>query len=176
MRRVSAAGALVLLIGVMAGCTPVKPPATGSVFEDERLEKEALSRVTSRHLGNAHVNVAGMDRRLLLTGEVPDQAARSEVEKLVSGIPNVRGVSNELVVGDIIGLSARTSDSVIASDVKFRFLKDATFPASQVKIVTEDGTVFLMGSVHRAEGAAAAELARTVKGVKRVVLVFDYAD
>jgi osmotically-inducible protein OsmY len=171
MRRLAAFA----LSCAVAACAPV-PVSSGSVFQDERIEKEAIARINARHLGSVRVNVASQGGRLLLTGEVPNAEARGEIEKLVSGVPNLKGVSNELTVGDIIGISTRTSDSMLASDVKFRILKEATFPAGQVKIVTENGTVFLMGSVHRKDGAAAGELAAGVNGVKRVVLVFEYLD
>ncbi len=176
MRSKAKIAALALLLGLAAGCTPVKPTATGSVFEDERIEKEAIARIRAQHLGEVQVSVASKNRRLLLTGEVPSQAARSQVEKLVADVSNVTGVSNELVIGDIIGIGARTSDSVIASDVKFLLLKEPDFPASDVKIVTEGGSVFLMGAVRRRDGALAGQLASTVSGVKRVVLVFEYVD
>lgn len=167
---------LALFIGALPGCATTDSLPTGSVFEDENIEKQTVSRVNSLHTGSVHVNVTCFNRRLLLTGEVPNDASKGEIEKIVSGVANVKAINNELVVGQISGISSRTSDSWITSDVKFRFINSASFHANQVKVTTESGTVFLMGTVHRREGASAAELASTTNGVQRVVLLFEYLD
>jgi osmotically-inducible protein OsmY len=166
----------VSLLAVLAGCAaPQNPPAV-SVFDDENIETEAISRIQRGRPSNVHVDVASFNRRLLLTGEVQSEAARSEIEKLVTGIPKVRAISNELVVGNITGVATRTTDSWIASDVKRRLRGNPSFNADQVKVVTESGTVYLMGNLSRSQAAAAAEVASTTNRVARVILVFDYVD
>jgi len=176
MRRLYRLLMLVSFIGMLPGCAPLDTPPASSVFEDENIEKQAISLINSRHTGTVYVNVTCFNRRLLLTGEVPSDASKSEIEKIVFGVTNVKAISNELVVGDIRGIASRTSDSFVTSDVKFRFVNEGAFHTSQVKIITENGTVFLMGSVNRKEAASAAELASTTKGVQRVVMLFDYLD
>ncbi len=163
--------ALLLALPQAAGAGPVGAAA----FEDENIEKAAIARINARHLANAHVQAACFHRRLLLTGEVPDEAARAEVQKAVSGIENVQGVDDELVVGPISGISTRTRDSWITSDVQFR-LRKGGFGRDAVKVVTEDGAVYLMGALTHKDGAAAAEIASTTERVERVVLVFQYLD
>ncbi len=164
------------LLAVLAGCaTPQNTPAV-SVFDDENIETDALARINGAHNGNVHVTVTSFNRRLLLTGEVPSVAAKAEIEKLVAGVPKVRAVSDELMVATITGVSSRTADSWITSDVKYRLRGNAAFSADQIKVVAENGTVFLMGSVRRKQGAAAAEIASNASRVQRVVLVFDYLD
>ncbi len=160
----------------LAGCAaPEERPAV-SIFDDENIEKQAIAEINARHTGKVHVNVTAFNRRLLLTGEVPTDASKEEIARIVSGVAKVRAVSNELVVGDISGLSSRTSDSMITSDVKYRLRGNGAFRAEDIKATTEAGTVFLLGNVHRRAGAAAAEVASTTKGVQSVVLVFDYLD
>jgi osmotically-inducible protein OsmY len=176
MRRLCLLLVLFLFTGMLPGCAPLGPPPAGSVFEDENIENQAISQINSHHTGTVHVNVTCFKRRLLLTGEVPSEASKSEIEKIVSGVANVRAINNELVVGSIRGIASRTSDSLVTSDVKLRFVKEGAFRTNQVKIITENGTVFLMGSVHRKEAASAAELASTTNGVQRVVMLFEYLD
>lgn len=174
MRRYSLS--MLVLIGALSGCAPMDTLPAGSVFEDESIEKQAASQINSQHIRNAHVNATSFNRRLLLTGEVPSEAIKSAIERLVTDLSKVRAISNELVVSDIRGIASLTSDSIITSDVKFRFMNNGSFQRSRVKIVTESGTVFLMGLVTRREAASAAELASTTKGVQRVILLFDYLD
>jgi osmotically-inducible protein OsmY len=71
-------------------------------------------------------------------------------------------------------MSERTNDTYITSKVKARFVEQNRFPATQVKVVTERGVVYLMGIVTRAEGEAAGAIAASTTGVQRVVKVFEY--
>ncbi len=181
MRRFSALVFAIPLLAALPGCvapqnTPARDTGAVSVFDDENIEKDALDRINNGHGGNIHVNATSFNRRLLLTGEVPSAASKAEIEKLVAGVPKVRAVSDELVVADISGVSTRTVDSWITSDVKHRLRGSTVFDSSQIKAVAESGTVFLMGNVSRRQGAVAAEIASTTSRVQRVVLVFDYLD
>lgn len=176
MRRLCRLLMLVSFIGMLPSCAPLDHAPAGSVFDDENIERQAISQINSRHTGTVHVNVTSFNRRLLLSGEVSSDASKSEIEKIVSGVANVRAINNELVVGNIRGIASSTSDSLVTSDVKFRFVNEGAFHTNQVKIITENGTVFLMGSVHRKEAASAAELASTTNGVRRVVMLFEYLD
>lgn len=176
MGRLALGVAAVLALGVLPGCvSPENAPAV-SRFDDENIEKDAIGRINTLHTGKVRVNVTSFNRRLLLTGEVPNGSSREEIERIVSGVAKVRAVSNELVIGDIIGISPRTTDSWITSDVKFSFRKSREIHANDIRVTTENGTVFLMGTVRRREGAAAADLASTTNRVQRVVLLFDYLD
>ncbi len=167
----------VVAMGALLAVLPLAAAAEGgaAAFADENIEKAAIARINGQHFANAHVKVASFHRRLLLTGEVPSEAVRAEVQKTVSGIENVQGIDDELVVGPISGISTRTRDSWITSDVQFR-LRKGGFGRDAVKVATENGTVYLMGTLTRKDGAAAAEIASATDRVERVVLVFQYLD
>jgi osmotically-inducible protein OsmY len=86
-------------------------------------------------------------------------------------------VTNELAVSGLSSMSSRANDTVITGDVKLRFLNNKNaFNPDHVKVITEDGTVYLMGLVFHKEGDAAAQIASTTRGVQRVVKVFEYLD
>lgn len=148
--------------------------SAGTRIEDEGIELRAGNRLDQRFGFKVHVNVTAYNRAVLLTGEVPDAATREEVEKLVAAVPNVRAITNELAIGELSSLPARTGDSVVTSNVKARFLGAKRFNPVHVKVVTEAGVVYLLGMVTDAEADAAAEIARTTDGVKKVVKVFEY--
>jgi osmotically-inducible protein OsmY len=147
----------------------------GTITEDRGIELKASSRVGEK-VPAGHFNYTSFNRMLLLTGEVADAAARDEAERTARAIENVRGVFNELQIGLVSPLSARSSDSYITSSVKARFVNAAQFNPVHVKVVTEAGVVYLMGLVKRAEGDAATEIARTTSNVQKVVRLFEYLE
>ena len=143
--------------------------------EDESIENKALFRVQQKH-SEAHLNVTSYNRLVLLTGEAPSAEVRSDIERIVQGIENVRTVQNEMVVGPTTTLMIRSNDTVQTSKVKARFLDANKFRANHVKVVTENSVVYLLGIVRRQEAQDAAEIARTTSGVQRVVRIFEYMD
>jgi osmotically-inducible protein OsmY len=147
----------------------------GTVTEDQGIETKAASRISER-FKDPHVNITSYNRMVLLTGEAPDAATRSEVEKIARAVENVRGVYNEIAVSGNTALSARTNDSYLTSKVKARFIDQQKFNAIHVKVVTEANVVYLLGLVKRKEADDATEIARTTGGVQKVVKLFDYLD
>ena len=179
---------LVAAAGLLQGCVPVLIGAggamafttledrrpTGALLDDEGIELRAGSRISERYADAVHVNATSYNRTVLLTGEVPDARAREDVEKIVRAVPGVRGVSNELEIAGISSLGARTNDSFVTSKVKARFIDAGKFSAVHAKVITENGVVYLLGIVIEEEANEAAELARTVAGVRKVVKIFEY--
>ena len=180
--------AVFVLVATLPGCFPLVATGvgaaaliaddrrtTGSYIEDEAIENKALLRVGQKH-GDAHLNVTSYNRLVLLTGEAPTAAVRSDIERIVREVENVRAVQNDLVVGPATTLMLRGNDSVQTSKVKARFLDANKFRANHVKVVTENSVVYLLGIVKRQEARDATEIARTTSGVQRVVRVFEYLD
>jgi len=147
---------------------------TGVQVDDEGIELRATNRVSERFGDKVHVNITSFNRSVLITGEVPNETAKSEIEKIVTGTNNVRSVTNDLKVASGTSLSSRAGDATITGKVKARFVDANRFNVFQVKVVTEDSVVYLMGIVTEAEAAAAVEVARTTSGVRKVVKVFEY--
>ncbi len=165
----------VVATGVGAGAAMVSDRRTsGTYVEDESIEWKVSNRISERLGNSVHVNVTSYNRNVLLTGEVPSDTVRGQLDGIVAGVEHVRGVINEVVVGPNSALTARGNDALITSNVKARFVDAGRFSAHNVKVVTEANVVFLMGIVTRTEADAAAEVARTSKGVRKVVRVFEY--
>ena len=147
----------------------------GTFTEDQGIELKAASRIDEK-VKDGHINVTSYNRTVLLTGEVPAEAAKTDAERIARAVDNVRNVHNELQVAGNSSLQARTNDTVLTSKVKARFLDAGKFSPLHVKVVTENGTVYLLGMVKRQEAADATEVARTTGGVRKVVRVFEYLD
>ena len=161
--------------GAIAGGAMAADRRTSGIFvEDENIELKAIKKMETNLGEYAHVNVTSFNRNVLLTGEVPDDAAKVKAETLTKEINNIRVITNEIVVSPKSGIGSRSNDSFITSKVKGQFLTENKFPANYVKVVTENGVVYLMGLVTKAEADAAVEIARNTEGVTKVVKVFEY--
>ena len=147
---------------------------TGTMVEDEGIELRATNRVSERFGDRVHVNITSYNRSVLVTGEVPNANTKSEIEKIVQGVPSVRSITNELQVAGGTSLSSRATDSTITGKVKARFVDSGKFSALHVKVVTEAAVVYLLGIVTEGEANEAVEIARTTGGVRKVVKVFEY--
>ncbi len=147
----------------------------GTVTEDQSIEIKTGSRIRDK-FKDPHINVTSYNRMLLLTGEAPDAAAKSEIEKIARGVENVRGVYNEIAVGGNRALSARANDTFLTGKVKARFVDGQKFNPVHAKVVTEANVVYLLGMVKRKEADDATEIARTTAGVQKVVKLFEYLD
>jgi osmotically-inducible protein OsmY len=145
---------------------------SGTQVEDETIELRAGSR-----LGDAipagHINVTSYNRQVLITGEVPTEAAKQLAGTLVAKVENVKGIVNELAVASNTGMSSRSSDALITGQVKASFLDEKKLYSGAFKVVTERGTVYLMGRVSKTEADLATQIARGVSGVQRVVRIFE---
>ena len=164
-----------LIGGAMVGTalSVIDRRSSGAQVEDEAIELKAAARLRETVPAEAHVSVTSYNRTVLLTGEVPTEAARATAEQTVARIDNVRATINELAVMGSTSVSARSNDSILTSKVKGALVDAKDVQASAVKVVTERGTVYLMGRVTEREANRAAEVARGTSGVGRVVKVFE---
>ena len=146
---------------------------TGTYIEDEAIEWKVIGKVRESSHG-AHVTATSFNRRVLLTGEAPNEEAKKQIEDAVRSIENVKDVTNELQVAGASSIASRGNDVLVSSNVKARMVNNGKFSPLHVKVVTEAGVVYLMGIVSPREGDAAVEIARTTSGANRVVKVFEY--
>ncbi len=160
----------------VGGSVAADSRTAGIYLEDENIELKALSQVETTLGKEAHINITSYNRNVLLTGEAPNTEARNKAENLIKEIPNVRNITNDITVGAKTSLSSRANDSYITSKVKTKFLTENQFNANNVKVVTENGVVYLMGLVTQDVANAAVEITRNTQGVAKVVKVFEYTN
>ncbi|GAB4117342.1 MAG: BON domain-containing protein [Sideroxydans sp.] len=177
--------AMFVLGGVLQGCAQVNrldTPAAherrsaAAVQDDRNIEHTALQRIAEKYRQNVQVSVTSFNHFVLLAGRVPDETGKAAIERIVAGIDRVKGIANELRIAGTEPDGIRYSDSGISGDVRARLLADKTFTLDHIKVYTEEGIVYLLGIVQRAEADAASEIASTTYGVKKVVRVFEYLD
>ena len=178
---------LALTVSVLAGCAAaVVGGATaggvlvldrrspGTQLSDQSIELRASNRVSDEVLAEGgHVNIVSYYRKVLITGEVPTEAARQKVQLAVGETPEVEAVVNELAVLPNSTLGQRSNDTLVTGRVKTRLLNHEQVPANSIKVVTERGTTYLMGRLTQRETDLVTELASTTSGVQRVVRLID---
>lgn len=180
---------ILLLPPLLSGCFPVVATGvgagalmaadrrtSGAYIDDEAIELKAANRISAEFKDSAHVNVTSYNRSVLLTGEVPSESAKARVEQIARSVENVRAISDELAIQPNSSLGSRSNDVLITTKIKAQFLNSKDVPANVVKVVTERGVVYLLGIVSHKEGDAAARLASTTGGVKKVIELFEYTD
>jgi osmotically-inducible protein OsmY len=167
-------------VAVMAGSAVMGAVATadrrtlGAQTEDKGIAVKGDVRV-AKVVGDAgHVSVTSYNRRVLLTGEVRDEAMKASVEREVKAIDNVVSVDNELEIAGPSSYTSRSNDALITTKIKASLVDKKTVSAASFKVVTERGNVYLMGIVTPREGNIASEVAQGVSGVQRVVKIFEY--
>jgi osmotically-inducible protein OsmY len=153
----------------------------GTYVEDESIELKAGAAIRKeKELSKQiHLNIISINGVVLLVGQAPTEAMRQQAGSITQGIEKVRLVHNEMTVAEPTSLTQRSSDSYLTTKVKaslFGVKGQEDFDPSRVKVVTENGTVYLMGILYQAEATAVAEKASQVKGVKTVVKLFEYMD
>ncbi|MDN2711521.1 BON domain-containing protein [Janthinobacterium sp. SUN118] len=172
----SLTGCIELMVGgaVMGGVAAADRRTLGAQTEDKSIALKGESRIPSIVGDVGHVNVTSFNRRVLLTGEVRDEAMKNAVEREVRNIAGVESVANELIIAGPASYTSRSNDALITAKVKASLVDMKTISAASFKVVTENGTVFLMGRVTQREGTVASDVARGVSGVQKVIKLFDY--
>jgi osmotically-inducible protein OsmY len=172
----SLSGCIEMMVGsaVVGAVATADRRTLGAQTEDKAIAVKGEVKV-AKIVGDAgHVNVTSYNRKVLVTGEVRDEAMKQAVERELRGIDNVVSVTNELEIAGPSSYTSRSSDALITTKVKASLVDKKTVSAVSFKVVTERGNVYLMGIVTQREGNIAAEVAQGVSGVQRVVKIFEY--
>ena len=168
-----------IVVGVVAAGTALVVTdrrTTGSQVDDQTIQLRVANELGAAFKNQpVHINVNSFDRKVLLTGEVPDEAARTRAGAIATATQNVRMVVNELAVAPPSSVSDRTSDTALSGRVRAAFINTREIAFNSVEIVTERRIVYLLGLVTEEEGKIAALVASKVSGVQQVVKVFDIA-
>ncbi|GLS26383.1 BON domain-containing protein [Marinibactrum halimedae] len=184
---------LLLLFSIlsMGGCTsilnastdtPIVPDPSkrtfGTYWDDQQIESIATVNLnkTSPELDAANISVHAYNGVVLLCGQVQSERARNLAAKVVGDLPRVRQVHNELHVQGNTSLIASTNDAWLATKLKTKLIANQDINSSRVKVVTENGTAYLMGMVTRIQAEKITNVASNTQGIQRVVRVFEYID
>jgi osmotically-inducible protein OsmY len=173
LASLSACAPLIVGGAVMTGVVATDRRTTGTQLEDQTIEIKVASAVRQEMGERIHLNVLSFNRQVLLTGEVRTAADKERAEALARSQQNVVAVVNDLAVMPVSTLTQRSKDAVITGRVKAAFVDAKDLHVNAIKVMTERGTVYLMGRVTPREAKRATDIARSMSGVAKVVRVFE---
>ncbi len=167
-----------LLTGCAAFTNDPRVRTPGTIFDDQVIESMIKREIKNSNAAfdSAHLVAVSYNGIVLLAGQVESETLKAEAQQAAERINKARRVHNELEVSGPISYVARTADSWLTTKVKTRLLASKQTEANKVKVVTENGVVYLMGLLPRAEADSAVEVARLVYGVQKIVKVFEYLE
>lgn len=157
------------------GAAAVNQDGIQSYAEDQNIRHQILSVVLhNAEFKGSHFEITCHNRNVLLLGETLQNSTRSKVEQIARNVPNVNRVYNQISLREIASTLEQTQDLWITTKVKSQMLATKDLDASQIKVVTEGRVVYLMGTIDKEQAEDAADIARKITNVLRVVKVFDY--
>ena len=179
---------LILSLGILSGCVTTTSTVTTAitVANERRTTGEVLDdktvnfRLTTwafedEKLSDTHLNFMSFDRKVLVTGEAPNNSIRNYIVKQIKIVdPKVKQVYNEIIISPKTSYLSRIKDAAITTQIEALFLDQEVFHPTHIKVMTENQVVYLMGKVTKREADKAAKVAMKAKGVKKIVKLFDY--
>ena len=174
-----------VLICLLTSCVNVATTGAQAVYNRRNLQRNFNDQYTSMriyqavtHKSNqfkdANISVATYNGEVLLAGQVPEAWQKLKVEQIAKSMPDVTRVYNFVTVASPSSTLVRLSDSWITTKVKAKLIASDDVDASQIKVVTENGTVYLMGVILPDDADAAIDVASNTDGVQSVVKIFSY--
>jgi len=149
----------------------------GARVEDQSIETKVIVNMKSQEpeFRKANFSVISHNGVVLLVGQVASNELKNKASDIASqASTKIKRIHNELEVAGKTSLIARSNDTWIATKVRTLMLTNSGVPSGQVRVIAENGAIYLMGIIDQSRGDNAARLARNVSGVTRVVKVFEY--
>jgi osmotically-inducible protein OsmY len=150
---------------------------TGTFIEDEAIELKSLKALSEDKTFSrqVHLNVTSFNTIVLVSGEATSEELRQRAIDIVRNIPKVTHVHDEISIAGPSSLLSRSADTLITTKVKTKLIAEKNLDGTHVKVVTENGVVYLMGLLNREDADRATEIARKTGGVQKVVKLFQYS-
>jgi osmotically-inducible protein OsmY len=182
-----------LLISQLVSCIATTAPAIPGgpvayvdrrasevIYIDQKLEFKTILETQDIN-ENDNLTFVSFNQIVLITGEVPDEQTKAKVEETVKNIEGVKEVKNFLLIGMNSSLKSKATDVITTSNVVSRlYFNESNFESKlsplHVKVVTERQEVYLMGILNVKEADDAIEIAKSSKGVKKVIPLFEIND
>lgn len=178
-------GLMLLSLLGLPGCANVAMSGASAVYNRHSIQKnfkdqyvtlqayKALN-VDSKKFKNANISISTFNGDVLLAGQTPEAWQSGQAEEIVKKIPDVGRVYNLMIVASPSSTLKRISDTWITTKIKAKLIASNDVDVTQLKVVTENGTVYLMGILPPSDAQAAVDLASETDGVEKVVKIFSY--
>lgn len=175
---------IIILTG-LSGCMNAAMSGAQVVYDHHNLQKTLNDQYITMRANRAiylntdkykdtNVSFSAFNNVVVLTGQVATKQQQKEIEQIVRKIPHVKELHNLTIVSNPVSTLTHISDSWITTKIKAKFIAANEIDPSQIKVITEDGNVYLMGIVPPEQANAAVQIARTTAGVQKVIKIFSY--
>ncbi|MDD2049133.1 BON domain-containing protein [Pseudomonas alkylphenolica] len=151
----------------------------GSKIDDSLIETKVAVNVAKASPDldkNSHIVVSSFNGIVLLAGQTPRADLKSMAEQAAGQVQRVKKVHNELQVLPPSSILARNNDAWLTTKIKAQMLTDSNIPGSRIKVITENGIVYMLGLLTQQEATRATNLVQGVSGVQKIVKLFEYID
>tara|TARA_R110001592_G_scaffold3334_1_gene18566 strand:+ start:3380 stop:3976 length:597 start_codon:yes stop_codon:yes gene_type:complete len=180
---------LLLILSVLQGCAAVTVVAItagtsmatdrrsiGNQIDDQSIELEAYNEITKNKSLNANTNlhISSVNGSVLIIGQAPTTYLKDQAIKIVNEINGVVRIHNQIRIGNVTSVTTQTNDIWLTSKVKTALFSSDEVSGNNIKVITENAEVFLMGIVSKKEADAAVNISRNISGVNRVFKAFEY--
>lgn len=172
----------IFVAGAAAGAAAIAIVYDHRTFQNSLQDTQVSNKINHQISGvpalrnECNIDVTSFNRVVLLTGQCPSAEWKQEAEQIAQSTPNVSRVYNQIAIQGPTSSLTRTSDAWITTKIKSLMLADDNLKSSSIKVVTQNGDVFLMGIVKREQADIAVDIARQVSGVQKVVKIFQYSN
>ena len=167
----------VAVVGVVSGATVATDHRTlGTQLDDQQIEYKAYAALAANDslTNNTNIQVISVNGVVLVVGQAPTRHLHDEAIKTINTVPKISKLQNQIRIGNVISLTTKSNDLWLTSKVKTALFGSDNLEATNIKVVTENGEVFLMGLVSEAQASEAVDIARNISGVNRVFKMFEY--
>lgn len=173
-------GCVAAVIGAGAGVAKIAsdPRTAGKQVDDTAIDSKISLKIKneSDYFKGSRIVVSSYNGNVLLIGQASSQSVIDRVVELANGVDSVEKIYNQIRIGNIISAGTMTNDAWITMNIKTKLIANKNTKARDIKVITENGEVFLLGIVTRDEGYTAGDIASRVSGVKLVTKIFTYLD
>ncbi|MEW6993582.1 BON domain-containing protein [Colwelliaceae bacterium MEBiC 14330] len=169
--------AVATVVAITAGATMVADRRSFSKqIDDQTIEFIAHNELAKQQAlaKNTNLHVVSMNGTVLIVGQAPNSYLKELAIKTIKNIPDIVSIHNQIRIGSITAVTTQSNDIWLTSKVKSALLADAKVNAKDIKVVTENSEVFLLGLVTKEEAEAVVEITRNISGVSQVIKAFEY--
>lgn len=174
-----------VVIASLTGCMNVATTGASAVYNRHTIQKNINDqwitmqvyhtiRYKTDAFKNANITITTFNNELMLAGQTPEDWQKARAEEIARRVSGLKKIHNFIAIGSPSSTLTRVSDSWITTKVKSRLIASDDVDATQIKVVTENGTVYLLGTISPSAARAAIDIAGNTSGVKKVVKVFSY--
>ncbi|MES2218783.1 MAG: BON domain-containing protein [Pseudomonadota bacterium] len=172
---------------ILQGCTTVITSSAQAAYAHRDIQNSVQDQLLAVHVDRAvhwytdkykssNVSVSVFNNIVVLTGQVPSSTLRTELTDVVKKVPDVSQVYNLTTLSNPVSSITQISDSWITTKIKTQIIAELELDPSKIKVITENGTVYLIGIVFPDQAVIATDIARETSGVQNVVKIFSYLE